>query len=170
MSEIVVDRAAVRAAWLDLCARTGIHPAALGAVEHLGDGPAMADELLGLVLDGRERATAGLARDLDGTGGGGGGAGEQGGSGPPVVGGYWLLVDGRGAPRCVVRTTELRTGLLADVDEAFAHDEGEGDRTRAWWLAAHRRFFARRAARDGVPFDEDVDLVAFERFEVTHVF
>ena len=42
--------------------------------------------------------------------------------------------------------TELATQVtikpLSQVDEAFAWDEGEGDdRTRDWWLAAHRPLF-----------------------------
>ena len=39
---------------------------------------------------------------------------------------------------------------LPQVDEAFAWDEGEGDRTREWWLDAHRRYFARQAMREGL--------------------
>ena len=31
---------------------------------------------------------------------------------------------------------EVMIKPLSEVDEAFAWDEGEGDRTRDWWLAA----------------------------------
>jgi uncharacterized protein YhfF len=51
------------------------------------------------------------------------------------------------------------------VDEAFARDEGEGDRTRNWWLAAHRRYFGRQATREGFKFDGNI-LTVFERFAV----
>ncbi|HYZ43174.1 MAG TPA: ASCH domain-containing protein, partial [Stellaceae bacterium] len=54
---------------------------------------------------------------------------------------------------------------LSQVDEAYTWDEGEGDRTRDWWLAAHRRYFTRQASRDGFKFDDDI-LTVFERFEV----
>jgi hypothetical protein len=47
----------------------------------------------------------------------------------------------------------------------FAWDEGEGDRTRAWWLDAHRGYFARQATREGFELDGDI-LTVFERFEV----
>jgi uncharacterized protein YhfF len=52
--------------------------------------------------------------------------------------------------------------LLSEVDEAFAWDEGERDRTRDWWVAAHRRYFGRQASREGFDFDDDI-LTVFER-------
>ena len=54
---------------------------------------------------------------------------------------------------------------LSQVDEAFAWDEGEGDRTRDWWLDGHRRYFARQSRREGFELNDDV-LTVFERFEV----
>jgi uncharacterized protein YhfF len=54
---------------------------------------------------------------------------------------------------------------LSQVDEAFAWDEGEGDRSRKWWLDAHRRYFSRQARREGFKFDDDI-LTVFERFEI----
>ena len=54
---------------------------------------------------------------------------------------------------------------LSQVDEAFAWDEGEGDRTRDWRLDAHRRYFARQAMREGLDIDDEI-LTVFERFQV----
>ncbi len=51
------------------------------------------------------------------------------------------------------------------VDEAFAWDEGEDDRTRASWLDEHRAFFGRLAERGGFPMHDDIETV-FERFQV----
>ena len=58
---------------------------------------------------------------------------------------------------------EIRIGRLDSVDDAFAWDEGEGDRTRDWWLDAHRGFFRRR-----LPHVTDFDALptVFERFTV----
>jgi uncharacterized protein YhfF len=56
-------------------------------------------------------------------------------------------------------------GPLNSVDERFAWDEGEGERTREWWLAAHRRFFERRAAEQGFQMNDQIETM-FERFEV----
>jgi uncharacterized protein YhfF len=119
-----------------------------------GDSPAMADELADLVLHGPKRATAGLLRDF-----------AIGGEPMPEVGGHVVLVDGKGAPRCIWRTTEVTIKPLIDVDDAFAWDEGEGDRTRDDWLDGHRRFFSRQAAREGFKFHERIETV-FERFAV----
>jgi uncharacterized protein YhfF len=106
-----------------------------------------------IVLAGKKRATAGLLRNF----------------GPeenlPVIGGYVVTVDGSGEPRCIWRTTELRLGRLDSVDERFAWDEGEGDRTRDWWLNAHRQYYSEQAERKKLPFDDGLETV-FERFAV----
>ena len=76
-----------------------------------------------------------------------------------------MMLDGVGRQRFIWRTTEVMIKPLPKVDEAFAWDEGEGDRTRDWWMAAHRRYFVRQASREGFQFDDDI-LTVFERFEV----
>ena len=63
------------------------------------------------------------------------------------------------------RTTEITVKPLADVDDAFAWDEGEGDRTRAWWLSAHRSYFSAQAQREGFEMYDTIETV-FERFEI----
>jgi uncharacterized protein YhfF len=119
-----------------------------------GDGPAMATELAELAIAGIKRATAGLVRQFG-----------PGGEAAPVAGGYVVLLDGTDQPRAIWRTTEVRVGPLNSVDERFAWDEGEGERTREWWLAAHRRFFGRRAAAQGFKMHDEIETV-FERFTV----
>jgi uncharacterized protein YhfF len=54
---------------------------------------------------------------------------------------------------------------LASVDEAFAWDEGEGDRTLDWWLAARRWYFGEQAAREGFAMSDQIETV-FEGFVV----
>ena len=68
-------------------------------------------------------------------------------------------------PLAIVRTTDVRVGPLSSVDDRFAWDEGEGDRTRAWWLDAHTRFFSRQCTAMGLTFSDDIGVV-FERFEL----
>jgi uncharacterized protein YhfF len=123
-------------------------------VAAFGDTPEMATELAGLVVAATKRATAGLVRQFG-----------PGGEAPAIVGGHVVLVDGAGQPCAIWRTTELRVGPLNSVDERFAWDEGEGDRTRDWWLAAHRRFFSRRAEAENFSMHDEIETV-FERFEV----
>ena len=120
-------------------------------VVRFGDGPAMADELLALCLAGTKRATASLLR-------------EYGPEAPvPQVGDHVVVLDGRGEPRCIWRTIRVDVAPLCAVDEAFARDEGEGDRTRASWLELHNRYFADQAAREGFAMHEELETV-FERF------
>jgi len=123
-------------------------------VAAFGDSAALADELLALVLEGRKRATASLRRDYASRG-----------EPLPQPGDLWVVLDGAGTPRCILRTTAVTIQPLAAVDASFAWDEGEGDRSRAWWLRAHRAYFARQAAREGFAFDDTIDTV-FERFDL----
>lgn len=155
MTGISADEDAVDEFWEDYCDATGADEDSLESVEHFGDSPEMADRLLDLVLNGPKRATAGLASDYTD-------ADEP----LPEPGGHWIVVDGTGTPRCILRTTEIRVGTLKSVDDAFAWDEGEGDRSRDDWLASHRAFFQRQGKESGVPFDEGNDLIVFERFDL----
>ena len=126
-------------------------------IEQFGDSAAMADELAALVLHGPKRATAGLVDDyvLDDE--------------PlPLVGEHWVIIDGQGVQQVVVRTTEVRVGSLDSVDDSFAWDEGEGDRTRDSWLAEHRAFAKRRCATQGLEIPAggvDAMDAVFQRFE-----
>ena len=86
----------------------------------------------------------------------------------PEVGDLWIAADGSGRPRAVIRTLEVRIGPLSSVDDAFAWDEGEGDRSRSMWLADHEAFFRRQMAGLGLEFDPDMSTI-FERFEVVYV-
>ena len=112
--------------------------------------PDLATELAMLVRDGPKRATAGLASDY-----------EDDKEPMPKVGDLSVILDGAGAPVCVIRTTEVTIRRLGDVDEAFAWDEGEGDRTLAWWRQAHDWFFE----KTGIAVDDDT-LMMLERFEL----
>jgi hypothetical protein len=62
----------------------------------------------------------------------------------PQPGDFVIMRNGVGRPRFICRTTEVTIKPLFQVDEAFAWDEGEGDRARDWWLDANRRYFARQ--------------------------
>jgi len=122
-------------------------------VGSLGDSPKMATELADLVIAGIKRATASLIRDY-----------SEGREPIPRPGDFVMMLDGERRPRFIWRTTEITIKPLSEVDAAFAWDEGEGDRTRDWWLAAHRRYFGRQATREGFEFDDNI-LTVFERFE-----
>ena len=43
----------------------------------------------------------------------------------------------------MIETLDVSLQRRNDADTAFAYDEGEGDRTLAYWSEAHRRYFMR---------------------------
>ncbi len=113
-----------------------------------GDGPALADELLELVIKGVKTATCSTEDEPN----------------TSTSGERWVVLDGSGTPRCVIESVEISYRRYNEVDAAFAHDEGEGDRSLAYWRDAHRRYFGRMGR-----FSEDMMLMC-ERFRLVEVF
>ena len=113
-----------------------------------GDGPALADELLELVMNRTKTATCSTEDEPN----------------VSAPGERWIVLDGRGDPRCVIETTEVTFRRYAEVDAAFAYEEGEGDRSLAYWREAHRRYFGRLGK-----FRADMMLMC-ERFRLVEVF
>lgn len=114
-----------------------------------GDSPEMADELLALVLAGVKTATCGALADYG-----------PGGEAMPVVGRRDVVLDSQGRRAAVIETLEVELRRFDEVDERFARDEGEGDRSLAAWRDAHRAYFERNGG-----FSADMPLVC-ERFRL----
>ncbi len=125
-------------------------PTGWQTLEHFsfGDHPALADELLDLVLSGRKTATCWSALD-----------GQQ-----TCHGQRSVVCDGSGRPRAILETTSLVSMSFDQVTEDFARKEGEGDLSLAHWRREHRRYFERRGQ-----FAETMDLWC-EEFAIVHVF
>ena len=113
-----------------------------------GDGPELADELLDLVIKGVKTATCSTEDEPN----------------TSTPGERWIVLDGRGQARCVIESTEVTYRRYNEVDAAFACDEGEGDRSLAYWRSAHRNYFGRQGK-----FSEDMMLMC-ERFRLVEVF
>lgn len=154
----VARRNAVERFWRDFCEGIQLPVDTPYQSWYFGDTPALAHELVELVLHGPKRATAGLA-DFN----------ELQPGAKPVAEGYSVVTECDGTPRAVVRTTSVDRRAFRDVDEAFAWEEGEGDRTLADWKEGHRRFFTRELSAAGRTFDENM-LVDLERFELLYPF
>lgn len=119
-----------------------------------GNTPELADELLELVLARTKTATCGSVAAYE--------VEEE----PlPKVGDISVVTDSRGIPRALIRTTEAVVKPFGEVDEQFARDEGEGDRSYEFWRSAHEKVFAAEAKETGVPFSPDLPVVC-ERFEL----
>jgi uncharacterized protein YhfF len=153
-----IDRQQVEEFWQRATASGVIEPSTPlpSVAEPFGDSKELADELIALVVHGPKRATAGAVADY-----------EHEGVTLPAPGALSIATDGRGMARAVLRTSEVRVGPLSSVDDAFAWDEGEGDRTRRSWLENHEAYFRRYLPTIGAEFDHDIPTV-FERFEVLY--
>lgn len=112
-----------------------------------GDGPALADELLDLVVREVKTATCSTEDEPNTSK-----PGEQ-----------WIVLDGSGKPACVIESLEVTYRRYNEVDAAFAYEEGEGDRSLRYWRDAHRRYFSRMGR-----FSEDMMLMC-ERFRLIEV-
>ena len=113
-----------------------------------GDGPALADELLDLVIKGVKTATCSTEDEPN----------------TSTPGERWIVLDGRGEPRCIIESLEVSYRRYHEVDAAFAREEGEGDRSLAYWREAHRGYFGRQGK-----FSEDMMLMC-ERFRLVEIF
>jgi uncharacterized protein YhfF len=137
------------AMWTDYITATGAS-GSYAAEAFAEDLPEVATELALLVRDGPKRATASVLAHW-----------EEEGERLPVPGAHTVVLDGGGKPVCVIRTTTVETRPFAEVDERFAWDEGEGDRTLTWWRQAHLDYFA----ATGTTLTDDTMMV-LERFEL----
>lgn len=121
-----------------------------------GDNPELADQLLGLVLDGVKTGTSTALVEF-----------EQGDEALPVPGELSIVTDGAGRPGALIRTTRVATVPFDAVDEEFAAAEGEDDRTLASWRVEHERYWRRVLEPLGAAFAPDMPVVT-ERFELLY--
>ncbi|MDQ3798087.1 MAG: ASCH domain-containing protein [Acidobacteriota bacterium] len=133
-----------------------INPDTPFQVWYFGLGEKDAAELCNLVLQGKKTATASLPWEY-----------EDKPEDAPVSGGYSVVTDFAGNPRCVVRTTEIRVLPFYKVDAEFAFDEGEGDQSLDYWRRVHWDYFSRRCAAIGKEPSPEMP-VNCERFELLY--
>ena len=113
-----------------------------------GDSSALADELVELVIKGAKTATCSTEDEPN----------------TSAPGERWVVLDGRAEPRCVIESVEVTYRRFNEVDDAFAYDEGEGDRSLAYWRRAHQTYFGRLGC-----YSDDMMLMC-ERFRLVEVF
>jgi uncharacterized protein YhfF len=110
-----------------------------------GDNPELANKLASLVMTGVKTATCGALWQYEA-------------EGVPVskVGAREIVLDGAKNPLCVIEYAEVFISPFNAVDAKFAYDEGEGDRSYAYWRETHERYFRRQG-----PFSEDMPVVCY---------
>jgi uncharacterized protein YhfF len=119
-----------------------------------GRGLEQGDRLLGYVLTGAKRATTGALWTY-----------QHENVELPRAGDFSVVTDGSGVARCILRATSVFILPFNQVDETFAYDEGEGDRSLEYWRRVHWDYFVDELytiGREAVP---DMPVVC-ERFEV----
>jgi len=137
-------------------AADGYVPPRTPTIEWFGRSATLTNALAELVRRGVKQASAGLIAEW-----------EADGDPLPRVGDIQIVGDWEGEPVAVIEVTEVRMIPFGQVDESFARDEGEGDRTLAWWRDAHRRYFTPVCARLGIPLDDSTPIVC-RRFRLLH--
>jgi len=121
-----------------------------------GDNPELADELLELVLAGKKTGTATLVIEL-----------EKEGEKMPEVGDYNVILDGKGRPAAIIRTTSVNIKPFNQLEETYAYSEGEDDRTLESWKREHWKYWTRKGQKLGFTMKEDL-LVICENFELVY--
>jgi len=120
-----------------------------------GDSKKLADELAALVRQGIKTATCSTLMGY-----------EKDQIPLPQKGDLSIVLDGSGNPVLVIETLSVVILPFNEVSEQFAFEEGEGDRSIAYWRMAHENYF-RRNHFENREFDEMM-LVVCERFKVVH--
>lgn len=89
-----------------------------------GSGPELETRLAALIIAGRKRATVwnGMAAN------------------ETAPGMLWRVTAG-GRDVAVIETLSVERCSFCEIDDAFAFEEGEGDRSLAFWRAVHEKFF-----------------------------
>jgi 5-formyltetrahydrofolate cyclo-ligase len=113
-----------------------------------------ADELLRLYLDGKKTAGSSLLADF-----------EASGEAPPAPGNFWMILDSKGEPRCLVKTIRTETHIFSQVPAKIAVAEGEGDLSLNFWRKTHQEFFAPYLKTLGITDLNQAEIIT-EFFEV----
>ena len=147
--------------WRLFCANTGTDVESRYIARIFGDpeiGVDIIDALVSAVKGGRKRGTTPCKVNLD-----------HNNRSVPEVGDYWIVLDSRGLPACVVRVTKVEHARFDEVDEEWAATEGEADSSLEYWYAMHRWWFQKCYRKWGVPWEEEAPIVkiCFERVPET---
>lgn len=109
------------------------------------------DELAELTLQGIKTATASAwpLYELEG-------------EALPQAGEYSVILDSRDEAVCIIRTTRVYVVPYGEVSEAHAYQEGEGDRSLAYWRQVHEKFFTDCMQEAGLVFTPQMKVVCEE--------
>lgn len=121
-----------------------------------GDSKEMADELSALVLSGLKTATCSALHGY-----------KLENEPIPKAGDYSVILDGNGEAMGIVQNRKVTIYSFEEVPETIAYEEGEGDRTLAYWREEHEAFFKREFAEMDWEFSLSMEIVC-EQFELVY--
>jgi uncharacterized protein YhfF len=125
-------------------------------VDDFADTPKAATRVGKLVRDGIKTTSSSLLWAL-----------EHEGIPLPKAGDISVVVDGDGDPLCVIEMTEVEIRPFHTVDEQFAFEYGEGERTLAYWLSDNWEYHSRACREIGREPSETMPVV-FMRFRLLY--
>lgn len=79
-----------------------------------------------------------------------------------------IVLNSKEQPICVIQTTELYATKFKNVTETHAYNEGEGDRSLAYWRKAHLEFFNEEFKEHNLTFSEE-EIMLCETFKCLFV-
>lgn len=85
----------------------------------------------------------------------------------PKVGDLSIITDTKNRALCIIKVTNVKVVRFKEVDEDFAREEGEGDRSLEYWQKVHKGFFTEILKGYGEKFNEGTK-VSLEKFEVVY--
>lgn len=80
----------------------------------------------------------------------------------PAEGDYSVILDAGGNAVCVIQTQRVTVVPFNEVTAAHAYQEGEGDRSLAYWREVHEAFFTECLREVGQSFTPDMKVVCEE--------
>lgn len=114
------------------------------------------DQLLELYLNGKKTAGSSLVKDY-----------TQAGDELPSVGNFWMVLNSKMVPKCILRTVRVEYTKFLDIEERVAIAEGEGDLSLKQWRETHINFFTPYLTQLKIN-DLDSEVLITEFYELVH--
>ncbi len=114
------------------------------------------DELLQLYLSGRKTAGSSIVEDF-----------MSAGDPLPKVGNYWIFLNSKNEPSCILKTVKIVMNKFRDVPVEIAIAEGEGDMSLEYWRKVHEEIYGPYLSEWGVSNIEEATVIT-EFFEIIY--
>lgn len=122
-----------------------------------GNTPEMADRLGNLVVQGIKTGTCDCLELY-----------QHGLEPLPQKGQIDLVLDGQGAPLCIIQNINLTILPFREVTDELAFKEGEGDRSLNYWRKAHWEYFTPIFQTELQQAFTEETLLVYEEFQVIY--